>query len=349
MDAGGVFDAGTHHVRPDDQHSNSKSGTHANSNTYSNANYLHGAIAAADNTPTAIAAWRGGVSELAGRNKFVQPFTFNSTVAGSTPPVINNLNTTPNTTSPTQTVPTQITTSTSPNTVNPQRQNLNQQEAGIPPLGQLSPSTGVTPADAAAACVATVYTMIARWAGDPAATINSDKPTPYGVTFTKTSNGYSVTTSAPIKQTSLQNGQESLLGPINSGALVIINGSIPGVSGEEPHSMLATGLYGNSKNEIVANDPLTGQRVILSYNPSTNTVVAVIAILAPGSNTPIPLKINGVLNPAAEKIVADGLIGNDVLISKSDPNYQTDINNKADSYVYALAKFQPGSLTIIAK
>ena len=62
-------------------------------------------------------------------------------------------------------------------------------------------------------------------------------------------------------------------------------------SGGQPPStpwLLALKLTADGKG-IIANDPLTGDQVILAYNPATKTVGGVTAVIDPKTGKPVPL------------------------------------------------------------
>ena len=62
-------------------------------------------------------------------------------------------------------------------------------------------------------------------------------------------------------------------------------------SGGQPPStpwLLALKLTAGGKG-IIANDPLTGDQVILAYNPATKAVGGVTAVIDPKTGKPVPL------------------------------------------------------------
>jgi hypothetical protein len=223
----------------------------------------------------------------------------------------------------------------------PPSSTLNRKELSIPPLGQLFPSTGNF-TDPATACVATVNIMIAQWANN-----------------------------AAVTKKSTINGAVDLASVFNSGGLLVINGSIVAHNGQpENHTLLATGFYGNSNNEVVANDPLTGMRVVFFYDPQSHVIKSVIGVIDP-SNPSILLRIDGSNTEPAATAITNVLAQNNALIPNPDKWVvvsTTDLNYKADyqaaqyqakgqDYVAALQNFKPGlgpnssgaSFTIVTK
>lgn len=205
----------------------------------------------------------------------------------------------------------------------------------IPPLGQLSASSYLgAPTDPSEACYATTYTMIARWAGDPEARINGTSA--LSPTFTS-NNGLSIDgLLTKIDLERINATQTSITAALNKGSLIIIDGSIPNAAGgTESHAMLATGLYNGQSNKVIANDPLTGTRLVIEYDQEhANGYVA--GILDPNTQRVVSFD-----SPSSIAIVSQAMQNAKDIIVKGDPSLSisAQYEQKATQYISALTKF----------
>jgi filamentous hemagglutinin family protein len=135
------------------------------------------------------------------------------------------------------------------------------------PISQLDTSLygGDTAAlsDTTQTCLATVYTMIARADGDPSATIGQFWNPELGAVDSALPNNVKIGSPA------IAINYNTVASLLESGNPVILEGSTPYSGGTEAHYMLATALLANG--DIVANDPWTGEQVIIS--PVTGRVI----------------------------------------------------------------------------